>query len=243
MADPHIDDGQDAAAKSRSKTQSPPDSQASAAHPEPRSFTESARIVETAASHAADETRNTAKAGLRAGKDIASAGEDAARKAGGQAMDLWRSSLDPLTNMQGEVTRWFEQAWRQSLGARLSVAPQIGQSVLAAMSGGPTADLYETEDQAELVIELPGLSPKDVHLALKGDILSVSGERTEANVRQDGAYRVHERRSGRFERTFALPSGVDAGRIEARFDQGVLTVTMPRNPALQTLAQPIPIKG
>jgi HSP20 family protein len=240
MADPHIDDGQDAAAKSRSKTPSPPDSSAKL---EPRSFTETARGLENAASHAADETRDTANAGLRAGKEIASAGEDAARKAGGQAMDLWRASLDPLTNMQGEVTRWFEQAWRQSLGARLSVAPQIGQSVLAAMSGGPTADLYETADQAELVIELPGLSPKDVHLAVKGDILSVSGERIEAAVREDGAYRVHERRLGRFERTFALPSGVDTGRIDARFDKGVLTVTMPRNPALQTLAQPIPIKG
>ena len=133
--------------------------------------------------------------------------------------------------------------WRQGLSARLLSAPPIGQSMLAALSGSPNADLYETENAAELVMELPGLTAKDVHLAVKGDALTVSGERTEETTREDGAYRVHERRSGRFERTFAMPSGVDPGRIEARFDKGVLTVTMPRSGEPEAEARRIPIKG
>jgi HSP20 family molecular chaperone IbpA len=186
MADPHIDDAHDEAAKSRSKSQAGSQSPASSAKPETRSFAQSSHSLQAAASDAADQTRGT----MKAGQDMASAGEDAARKAGGQAVELWRASLDPLANMHGEFTRWFEQAWRQALGGRLSGGPQIGQSVLAAISGAPTADLFETETSAELAIELPGLSPKDVQLALKGELLTVSGERSESGVRQEGSYRA-----------------------------------------------------
>ena len=128
---------------------------------------------------AASDARAAAQAGLQAGKELAAAGQEAMRKAGGQAAELWRASLDPLSNLNAEFGRWFEQMWRQGLSARLLSAPPIGQSMLAALSGSPNADLYETENAAELVMELPGLTAKDVHLAVKGDALTVSGERTE----------------------------------------------------------------
>lgn len=232
MVESHVDDEPQGAAKNRTKAEP---AAGSAAKHEQRSFDQTERATEDA--------RSAAKSSLQAGKELASSGQDAMRKAGGQAVELWRASLDPLSNLQAEFSRWMEQTWRQGLPSRLLLTPPIGQSMLATLSGSPHADLYETETQAQLVIELPGLSAKDVHLALKGDLLTVSGDRSEETTREDGAYRVHERRSGHFERTFALPHGVDPGRIEAQFDKGVLTVTMPRSGQPEAESRRIPIKG
>jgi HSP20 family protein len=111
------------------------------------------------------------------------------------------------------------------------------------MSGAPSADLYETQNGLELVMELPGVSPHDVHLSLKGEVLSVSGERIESRERDEGGYRVRERRSGAFERSFVLPPGIEHEKIEARFDKGVLTVAIPRKPEAETSERRIPIRG
>ena len=247
MVDSHVDGERRAAAKNRSKAESAPGPSEPVVKAGPRSFAKAAADAEHAASHtashAAGDARAAAKAGVQAGKDLASAGQDAMRKASGQAADLWRASLDPLSNLQAEFGRWFDQTWRQGVTSRLLSAPPFGQSMLATLSGSPHADLFETETQAELVVEIPGLSAKDVHLALKGDILTVSGDRSEEITREDGAYRLHERRTGHFERSFSLPHGVDPSRIEARFDKGVLSVTMPRSGQPEAESRRIPIKG
>jgi HSP20 family protein len=165
------------------------------------------------------------------------------RKVSGQAVELWRASLDPLANMQGEFSRWLEQAWRQGLSARVPGAPLFGESLFAALAGAPIADLYETQAGLELVVELPGLSAQQVQLSLTGDILTVSGERTETGERNEGAYRVRERRSGGFRRAFALPADVDAKGIQAHFDKGVLTVSIPRSGEGRAESRTIPIES
>jgi HSP20 family protein len=88
----------------------------------------------------------------------------------------------------------------------------------------------ETKDAIEVVAELPGMRPEDVEVNIENNVLSISGEKkqeiTEGNG--DGEYHLVERRSGRFERSFTLPRTVDAGRISARFDNGLLTVSLPK---------------
>jgi HSP20 family protein len=92
----------------------------------------------------------------------------------------------------------------------------------------PAMDLVETEDHFVLKADLPGLEEYDVKIELKDDVLTVSGERqAEHEERQDGYHRV-ERAYGGFSRSLSLPQGIDADKVQAAFDKGVLEVRIPK---------------
>jgi HSP20 family protein len=92
----------------------------------------------------------------------------------------------------------------------------------------PAMDLVETEDHFVLKADLPGLEEDDVKIELKDDVLTVSGERqAEHEERQDGYHRV-ERAYGSFSRSLLLPQGIDADKVQAAFDKGVLEVRIPK---------------
>jgi HSP20 family protein len=92
----------------------------------------------------------------------------------------------------------------------------------------PAMDLVEQEDRFVLRADLPGLSEDDVKIELDDNVLTISGERTsEQEERRDGYYRV-ERASGSFSRSLVLPEGVDADSVDARFENGVLEVSVPK---------------
>jgi HSP20 family protein len=89
-------------------------------------------------------------------------------------------------------------------------------------------DLMETEDHLVLKADLPGLDHDDVSIEIKDGVLTVSGERkTENEERSDGYYRV-ERAFGGFSRSLTLPRGIDADKVSAEFDKGVLEVRIPK---------------
>jgi HSP20 family protein len=89
-------------------------------------------------------------------------------------------------------------------------------------------DLMEVDDQLVLRADLPGLSEDDVRIEVRDNVLTVSGERkSEHEDKRNGYYRV-ERAFGRFGRSLTLPEGVDADKIEASFDKGVLEVRIPK---------------
>lgn len=92
----------------------------------------------------------------------------------------------------------------------------------------PAMDLHETDDAFVLSADLPGVSPDDVTIDVVGDELSISGSRAASRSTQhDGAVRT-ERAFGSFQRRLTLPEGVDAERIEASFERGVLEVRIPK---------------
>jgi HSP20 family protein len=102
----------------------------------------------------------------------------------------------------------------------------------AAVANGsrflPPMDLVETEDHFVLRADLPGLREEDVKIELEDNVLTISGERrAEHEERKEGYYRV-ERSFGTFARSLALPEGVSAEGIEAKFDRGVLEVSIPK---------------
>lgn len=92
----------------------------------------------------------------------------------------------------------------------------------------PACDIFEDQDGIKLVMEVPGVNPDDVKLQLENNMLTIRGEKRQ--VAEEKADRVHryERSYGSFERTFSLPSTVDADRIEADISDGVLTVMLPK---------------
>ena len=92
----------------------------------------------------------------------------------------------------------------------------------------PPMDLVETDDHLVLRSDLPGLAGDDVNIEVKDGILTVSGERkAEHEEKADGYYRV-ERAFGGFSRSMTLPEHVDADRISASFDKGVLEIRIPK---------------
>jgi HSP20 family protein len=92
----------------------------------------------------------------------------------------------------------------------------------------PAMDLVETEDSLVLRADLPGLSEDDVDIEVKDGTLTVSGERRSENEEKKEGYHRVERAFGRFSRALALPKGVDAEKIDAAFENGVLEVTIPK---------------
>ncbi len=104
----------------------------------------------------------------------------------------------------------------------------------------PACDIVESEEEYKILLDLPGLSKKEINIALKEHVLTIKGERTQETG--DGeSYRRQERRTGVFSRSFALPENVNAAETEARFRNGVLTVSMPKSDVLKD-SKSIPIK-
>lgn len=107
--------------------------------------------------------------------------------------------------------------------------------VLPARSGGVLGqgktlpiDIYQTPDELVLKADLPGAGPEDVEVSISGDTLTIKGEsKDEAEVKRDG-YFLKERRFGSFSRSLTLPPGLNSDKVEARFENGVLTLTIPK---------------
>jgi len=92
----------------------------------------------------------------------------------------------------------------------------------------PPVDLVEAEDHFVLKADLPGLTEQDVSIEVQDGTLTISGERgAEHESRGRGWYRI-ERSFGSFSRSLTLPDGVDADAITARFENGVLEVSIPK---------------
>ena len=93
----------------------------------------------------------------------------------------------------------------------------------------PPVDIYEDKDKYIAKAHLPGMRPEDIKLSLDGDTLTISGERKRVEKRQEGESYRSELYFGRFQRSVTLPARVDANRIQATYQTGVLTVTVPKS--------------
>jgi HSP20 family protein len=139
----------------------------------------------------------------------------------------------PLEDLRDE----FDRLWNT-----LTAAPPLhGWGTRHAGPAFPAVNVAESEDAVTVEAELPGLAAGDVEISVADDELVLTGSRpevvaAEAGTAGDGerkpavTWHRRERGSGRFERRIPLPVAVDAGRVEARLVDGVLTVTCPKAP-------------
>ena len=104
--------------------------------------------------------------------------------------------------------------------------PEQG-SVITSTLFAPT-DVSEDENTLQISMELPGIDPDDVRLSLENNVLTIRGEKRAQFDENNERIHRSERVYGVFERTFVLPNTVDPDRIEARFDNGVLFVRIPK---------------
>lgn len=115
----------------------------------------------------------------------------------------------------------MEQAWRQMIGPPGS--PRFCPPVME-----PPADVYETNDEVVVVIELAGIAEQDVSLSVDGKMLTVSGERLAQQGRPGRLYSQMEICYGPFQRTFVLPAEVDPTKAAATYGNGFLEITLPK---------------
>ena len=126
-----------------------------------------------------------------------------------------QSLLGPWGDLRREIDRLFESAIPGSF---------IGSAWLPAM------DVEESENAVRLTFEIPGVNPADLSVTLENGVLTVSGEkRFERETSEKGRLQGFERRYGRFERSVALPQTVDADKVSAHCENGVLTIELPKS--------------
>ena len=139
--------------------------------------------------------------------------------------------MDRLFSSYGFGTAPFGQregaSGREASGGR-SQALQRGQQQGGRVTRWmPPMEVFQRGKEMVVRADLPGLSPEDVQIEIEDGVLTVSGERRQEHEdRQEGWYRS-ERSYGAFSRSIALPEGVNEDQVQARFDQGVLEVTVP----------------
>jgi HSP20 family protein len=98
----------------------------------------------------------------------------------------------------------------------------------------PRVDVSESGKEVRITAELPGLDEKDVEVTVTNNMLTIKGEKKVEKEEEEGDYYHSERSYGYFDRTIALPQGIDADNAKAQFKKGVLKVTIPKKPEAQS---------
>ena len=105
------------------------------------------------------------------------------------------------------------------------LTPMMPSETIAWM---PVIDIVDRDDELLLTAELPGLKKGDVQMEIADGVFTLKGEKKEEKRDETPRYQVWERSFGSFERSFTLPRAVDVAKIKATFEDGVLTVHMPK---------------
>jgi HSP20 family molecular chaperone IbpA len=122
-------------------------------------------------------------------------------------------------------------------------AHPAARAPLAEIAWAPTVDAYEKDGTFVIKAELPGVNQGDISITLEHGYLTIAARREEEQEAKDARYYTAERFSGSLRRSFALPDGVEASAITARFKDGVLVVRVPLPKQPAATATQIPIKG
>jgi len=121
-----------------------------------------------------------------------------------RSLSHWDSTWDPFTGSRPTRHEGLTRSWY------------------------PTVDIVESEDDVTISAELPGLDREDIKVEVKDDVLTFWGERKQREEQEGDRYRRVERRHGAFRRSFALPSTVSSEDVTATYENGVLSLRLPK---------------
>lgn len=125
---------------------------------------------------------------------------------------MWTNPWNEMARMTRDMNRLMEQARAGSFET----------------TGFPAVNVWANEESQIVTAELPGMTSEDLKISVLGDTLTISGERCPAELEEGAHYQRRERGCGSFTRAIQLPYTVDADRVEASFEKGVLTLVLPR---------------
>jgi len=138
-----------------------------------------------------------------------------------------------LSRFRDEVDGWFERFFRDP--------GDLSALSLPGSAGGPRMDLAESDDAITVKAELPGVDPKDIEISVTGNRLTLRGEKKQDREERGRDYHYVERQYGGFHRSIQLPTSVDSTKVSAEYKNGIVTVTLAKNPGAK--AKRIPVRN
>jgi HSP20 family protein len=127
----------------------------------------------------------------------------------------WEPVREMMT-LREAMDRLFDDAFTRPLGLR-----EGGWST-------PAVDMYQTDDEVVVKAALPGFKADEVQINITGDVLTLRGETRHEEEKKEKAWHIREQRWGSFERSVALPTAVVSDRADADFENGILTIKLPK---------------
>jgi HSP20 family protein len=125
-------------------------------------------------------------------------------------MKKFADNVPEMMNLQREINRLFSNVGH---GTTLDY---------------PAINVWEKDDSITVITELPGIDPENIDISVTGAILTISGTSKADPIKESETYLRQERELGNFQRNFQLPFHVDSKKIEARYEKGILQITLPR---------------
>lgn len=119
------------------------------------------------------------------------------------------------TSFSNLIDRFFNDSLARTGGSSYSFVPKV--------------DILENETAYEIGVAVPGLSKEDFKIDLNDNFLTVSGERKFSKEKKENNLHVVETQYGNFSRSFSLPENVDASKISAKYNNGILEITVPKD--------------
>ena len=135
-----------------------------------------------------------------------------------QPGDFTDQLIEPFTQLKTEVDRLFE-----------SFPLRLPTFKLGRFASAPALEMSETDKNYKITAELPGIDSENVDVTFEDGLLRIAGEKKQEREENERGYRLSERSYGAFERLLTLPSAADPEKINAKFKNGVLTVTIAKN--------------
>jgi HSP20 family protein len=133
---------------------------------------------------------------------------------------ILRKPINEVVTLREAMDQLFDDAFMRPMGQ-------------GGLGGIPAIDMYQTKDNVIVKAGLPGLKPEDVQISITANVLSLSGEFKEESEQKEKAYHLREQRYGSFERSVPLPTDVQTEKASADFENGVLTITLPKSEAVK----------
>ena len=146
----------------------------------------------------------------------------------------WYATVDPFRELTS-LQQWMDQTLQQTLNSFAQTSQVVSNTAFV-----PRAEVFETDEQVALKIEVPGLSEKDFEITVNNNVLTVRGERKLENGFKKENLAWTERPYGTFTRSFNLPNTVDVNTINATYTNGILQIMLAKNEAAKP--KQIPVK-
>lgn len=126
----------------------------------------------------------------------------------------WEPAREMMT-LREAMDRLFDDAFTRPINMTGSLS-------------APAIDMYQTDDELVVKAAVPGMKADDVQISVTGDVLSIKGEVRLKDENKDRAWHIREQRWGTFERRILLPTDVVADKAKAEFEDGILTISLPK---------------
>ena len=153
--------------------------------------------------------------------------------------------MDPFKNLrlriEQRVVRAYEsltEGWRELLSRSSGALTHFDASAKSKEEAEASQDFprwsllaaetWETAQSVIIRMEMPGMRKEDIDISIHGNLLRIRGEKRSGNDSQDRLYQLTERAYGRFERTIPIPHSIDEARVEVAYQDGVITVILPK---------------